>query len=356
MKNRKIQFVGTWALAVFLMGGVASPLRADDKKLDAAFRKASKAIKKLEADYTDEVCQSCVQDMKNEPKSGAARFSDLLGRIKKALTNIDPNDQGALDRLRADLYLLQAELRLFMNYTSAGVGKDQYTNYAGEMSGMNAQVKQLEDSIGGYLETLRLGNNGNAALDRIKESLKNDGWLTSADGSNAKVDGIQKSLEAMKWQDAKTERNMLLDRVAQQLEYVQNTHYDMNEVEEGIHALRKEMRWYRYYVSALTTLDAEGNSVALLATTDDHCPSQGRAPAADAFKTGYTCKVSACLVQDYRSLESEMTGLKKRGADAMNAGKKAGDEITKRADEIMKSLHAKKIPQLLANQVRACKL
>lgn len=349
MKNLK------WlTLATLIIGSFAAPSFAEESSFEAIYKKLKKSFSKLEANKDGDGCAGCYYVAGLEVKNGAERFSDLLGRIKDALKNLDPNDNGALDRLRADLYYLQAIFRLYMN-AGSGNKADPFANYAAELAPLNAKVKSLEDSIGGYMETLRLGNDGNAALKNIKSKLKAEGWLAD-DGNIPAIENIDKVLKGLKFQDPETERNMLLERVATQLDYVQNAHYDMHEVEEGVHALRKEMRWYRYYVAALTTRDSNNSPVPLLATTSDHCPMNGGVePKAEAFKAGYTCNVSACLPEEYLKLERVMSGLKKRGADAMNAGAKVGDDIVKQATEIMKKLHETGIPGNISKQVRACK-
>lgn len=110
-----------------------------------------------------------------------------------------------------------------------------------------------------------------SARRRLEKILRKRWTLDKA----GRASGIAKIIAAVTrkgWDDYDTDRAYLRAELARRLAKVEKTRYDMKDLEEGIHELRRQIRWLPIYLTALdgfVCLDDNRNPVAAYTTLLD---------------------------------------------------------------------------------------
>jgi hypothetical protein len=145
-----------------------------------------------------------------------------------------------------------------------------------------AQAKELEDSLGLYsavksnlayaqkvnapapvLEHMQhLVDKAHKALGKLLE----DEWMPSEKNGKCKaLATLVEKLGNASWDDYRDDKKYIASEFAGRVSEVDNTHYDMTQLQTGIHELRRQLRWFPIYAEALNglvQLDATQNPIA----------------------------------------------------------------------------------------------
>jgi hypothetical protein len=141
-------------------------------------------------------------------------------------------------------------------------------------------VKGLEDRLGHYSMTksnLAAAEKVGAAPEAVallkkdveasRLSLKTllaDEWMPDAKGRIPAMRDIVEKWGEAKWGSADKDLKAVRAELSRRLEKIESTPYDMNELEDGIHELRRQLRWFPIYAESLNgvfQLDDTSNPV-----------------------------------------------------------------------------------------------
>ncbi|MHB8879512.1 MAG: hypothetical protein ACYC8T_37945, partial [Myxococcaceae bacterium] len=220
-----------------------------------------------------EVVELWAQYFPNEevPKGQAMRRALTITADVQKLVSADPkvlNSNG----IRAKLMTLEALLDLYRKDFPA-------------LAGPAAQIKQLEDAIGAANKPQ--GPEQQAAAEARLASLAKTSWV----GPDGKSPAIQNALTALKsaaFGSDDADRKFLKAGVVAKVRQIGTTAFNMKDLQgaNGIHDLRKEVRWVKYYLDLA------------------------------AIAGGPTNLLPAELVQTFSSANSKLSDIKDRGEEA----------------------------------------
>lgn len=186
--------------------------------------------------------------------------------------------QGDLDLDALVEHVMKVDLRRQV-FLLEGIGKVYERRYdeAGETG---EAAKELEDALGGLSATrtnLAYAQHVKAPADVIahlekaerdaKKDLKKvltDSWLPDAKGRAPALKELVKDWGEAKWDDYASDKKYLRGELVRRLVKVSDTSFDMNQLETGIHELRRQLRWFPIYTEAsngLLQLDTTKNPV-----------------------------------------------------------------------------------------------
>jgi hypothetical protein len=178
---------------------------------------------------------------------------------------------------RRNVFQLEGFLKLYKGHLS----KDVETSLS--------VVKELEDALGNYTVRRDIRKSAEdkgapaAVVKHLKtqekagrqelERLVEKEWMPQGkhDRSPALKD-ILRSLADEKWGSYGEDMKYIRSRMSDHLHKVDTTHYDMRQLDSGIHELRRNMRWIPLYIEALggvVQLSEAKNPVAELRQTLD---------------------------------------------------------------------------------------
>ena len=142
-------------------------------------------------------------------------------------------------------------------------------------------VKALEDQLGAVdyaqamLDAGREAQVPKKAVRYLEKSLRKsrkellrmleDGWVPDANGRVPGIAKLVRTLKHITWESREEDLATLRGALARRLEKVAAAEYDMRDLEEGIHELRRQLRWLPICLTALdgvARLDDDLNPVA----------------------------------------------------------------------------------------------
>jgi hypothetical protein len=160
--------------------------------------------------------------------------------------------------LRRQVFLLEGIAKLYANIH----GKPAERVYLG--------AKALEDRIGHYSMTKsnlataeKVGADPKviavlkADMDASRAALKalvTSEWMPDAKGRLPGMRDIVEDWGEAKWGSAEKDLKAIKRELARRLEKIETTPFDMNELEDGIHELRRQLRWFPIYAESLNGL------------------------------------------------------------------------------------------------------
>lgn len=197
----------------------------------------------------------------------AAKIHDI---IAAGGTNLDALVEHVMKvDLRRQVFLLEGVSKIY----------DRRYDEAGDV---NKDAKKLEDALGTLSETrsnLAYGRTVHAPADVIahlekaerdarndlKKLLKDD-WMPDDKGRIPALDDLADEWgDADTWDDYAKDKKYLRNELVRRLVKVSDTDFDMNQLETGIHELRRQLRWFPIYTESLNgllQLDTSKNPVA----------------------------------------------------------------------------------------------
>ncbi len=203
------------------------------------------------------------------------RFHRWLAELHDALVGLPATSrkrdvvQPAIDvDVRRIAFMLEGLYRIYL-----GCGGGSFEKGLG-------QVKRLEDGLGrvDYCRTMhaaavdaRLPVDALAWLAKqVKDAEKALGkqiakrWRPDEDGRIRGIAKLVKRLEAAPLDDVAADRTYVALAIANEMDRVGRGEYDLDELEAGVHELRRDVRWFPIYFTALdgfATLDETLNPI-----------------------------------------------------------------------------------------------
>lgn len=255
-----------------------------------------------------------------------ARFSQYIRSLKTPLASGKPVEdiaQTLLNSGRPASFSLQALCRL-------------YEKADPKFATMRDDFKGLEDGIGAYdkwdsiyrkavsegkdQETLaRLKKQADDALTRFKSLLTSKNWIKDGGAGSPHLEEIETFLNTYKWKSRKEDRGIVLDHLIKEMKDLNETQYDMKilEVGDGIHELRRDLRWI-----LIEQLALNGMTV-----TKKECPAAGYSNLGEDGR--YTslrssalepnpCQLSLCLVSAASKAVNDLGDVKDEAEEEVN--------------------------------------
>ena len=194
-------------------------------------------------------------------KQGKARFEFQLAKIEALVQTANTQQNPALwlflHDMRTPFFMLEGLAKLYANFHN----EKPFTK-------LKETFKILEDALGAidYYATFAKEFAANSTIpssvtafldqktrEKVKvfnTILKNEGWL---DGKAVKK--IRSTLEKLDWLEEEHETTLLYafykKQVKKSVEFVQETGFVFDNVEEDVHELRRRLRWLSIYPQAL---------------------------------------------------------------------------------------------------------
>jgi hypothetical protein len=191
-----------------------------------------------------------------------------IERVLTWVTGLDrvlaaaPGDDRLIDHLLAKdvdarryLFMVEGLLRLYRHH------------YGESFDRQLDAVKELEDAFGAVdctgtmlaearrvelpKKAIRLLKDEDAQARKKLGKLLRKHWLPQEKRRCPGVAALLHALTGVVWDDTRADRAFLTTELSRRLTKVADNRYDMAEVETGIHELRRQLRWFPIYFSAL---------------------------------------------------------------------------------------------------------
>jgi hypothetical protein len=180
------------------------------------------------------------------------------GKLKLAGSASEVVDVAVKEDLRRRVFLLEGLLKLYRGTISKDIDH-----------GFDA-AKKLEDGLGDYTYAVSMTKTasekgapaevvayfkGEEAAARQKlESDMTAQWMPN---ENGKIPGIKKLVHAIRkgeFEKYKNDREYLQKAIAHEIKDVEESDYDMGDLENGLHELRRQLRWVPVYAESTAGL------------------------------------------------------------------------------------------------------
>ncbi|MCM2277901.1 MAG: hypothetical protein NDJ89_07470 [Oligoflexia bacterium] len=295
--------------------------------------------------------------------SPAERFLEPLRRVEATLRSQD-DPASAPDRLTAsDIRSQLFRLEVLFNIYSR--------HYGNEFERNRRLIKEFEDAVGAYaysremidfahqrgaspakLEELR--RRQREASHRFSGFLSSREWLTP--GLPA-IERLKRDLQDARWMSYEEDRAMVLNEIARDFQKINDTAWDMNQLERGIHDLRKELRWFPYEVKALGGLIQVSDAMSCtLRGPRGSARIEGKygAPLATGNEPS-PCAIPACVYNGVAKLVSDLGNIKDegQGGEAIDGGH--GDrQLYAEAHRLYKEMRDTNLLPALVESLQSC--
>ena len=160
---------------------------------------------------------------------------------------------------------------------------------------------------------------------------------------------MMKAVDLVNWPSAEVERDDALNVLAKRLQKIQDKQYDLNEVELGIHELKRDIRRFSYLRRGYSNLVIEDDNSCPLAEEN----REQKSPVID--KGAYTCPVSSCLTNRLVNASNALDSIKMSGLEYELRGVKAPQWVHDQAQVIHDNIKNPKILVLLSQQLKSCR-
>lgn len=276
-----------------------------------------------------------------------AKFENYLNKIQTEVLSYTSD--------KVDIkQLSQGSLRqtLFTIQTMANLYSSKYAT----LENVRIESKRLEDSIGNYRKTIEqyeyaeqheaskeklqeLQRHVDAGAAHLQDLMKSKNWIKIPGG---KIEELSNIIEAIVWDSEIKEKNDSYLMMANQLTRVDQTDWNMTVLEgQGIHDLRKEMRWYKLQFSALSDIMAPQNQT---------CGGKIQKPS----QTGGTCLISACYHDQMSQIYDIFGSIKDEGEGQDGLGHEIDQELLRPAQELYKQIKKERLFENLSHEFQAC--
>lgn len=234
----------------------------------------------------------------------AARIGETLRAVESSLAraartpgfaNMTPLDQAlavARSGTRVAAFNMQGLGRLYRGYPIES--NKRFAKH------MREDGKALEDALGqlDVFMTLRRPKDAEKAARALMKMLDEDDWL-DRNGRSPLLQDLQARLYNLKWLPPQEDRKFLLMKLVDQAESVRSTEYDMKRLGDGLHELRRELRW--------VVIDSQNTDGLVFSSAAKACPMRQMNFTAGidpkyllpgASKRADACALSECLAKD----------------------------------------------------------
>lgn len=312
----------------------------------------------------DESTGESAEQNLNEGEAPLARFAPYLKTLRSTLESgqsVDQIAQTLLSSGRPASFSLQALCRL-------------YEKEDDQFKAMRDDFKGLEDGIGQYdkwesiYQTAQSQGKDKATLDRLKaqadsalttfsQMLTSKGWISKEGPSLAAKH--EETLKKFAWKATSEDRKIVLKHLSKELDDLATTKYDMKilEVGDGVHELRRDLRWILIEQLSLNGMIVLKNSCA--------APGYSALPLNDRYTALRSsplepspCEVDGCLVAAAAKAVNDIGDLKDQAEQEVNINNGA-DVVPERLQPATAALYAdiqkNKLFETYKAQIDACK-
>ena len=203
-------------------------------------------------------------------------------------------------------------------------------------------------------------------METLKKFLEKEKWVTGGN-KKSKLKEIKSELRDFKWLSPEVDRKLLIDKLANELNALNETKFDMGILEEGdgVHELRRSLRWILIEMRALNGLFAfnDRNKCAI--------PEYSSLLSQKVSKSNYaslppstleieSCKIDQCLFLGIVNLVKQIGDQKDIAEAELNesGSKKPSDEVPQSIRKVLEPLYMKmkssNLVATLGNQVKSC--
>jgi hypothetical protein len=192
------------------------------------------------------------------PSRQEERFLPLIAELRTVLeADLSPGEIADLmvkKNSRISLFRLEGLCRLYEK------------RYPYPMEEYRETTKGLEDILGWYADTVghitfaqklgappavmaRLAQEQTRMKARLVKLLVDEKWIRP--GGRTVLDKMQAMLAELDWDSVADDRAYLRKRLNKHLKKIEQSDYDMEDLQEGLHELRRHIRWFLLYVQGL---------------------------------------------------------------------------------------------------------
>jgi hypothetical protein len=189
------------------------------------------------------------------------RFAPHLKELDPVL-RMNPNEISealVAKDYRYNTFMIQGLLRIYERV------------YGRKAGNLRLEIKTVEDAIGDYKAQAefyafalelhlppkvikhmkkKVGRYKNLLTDTLLEY----GWISFDADAELYIVEYAKKLAGIKWHDPEQDLRDVAGSIATEMKKIEKKEYDMEELQEGIHKLRRKMRWILIYVQSLRGL------------------------------------------------------------------------------------------------------
>ncbi len=280
-----------------------------------------------------------------------------LGEILGASDSAETLARSLPDSLARILaFRLQATFRLY---------GDSYAHFKDHKKA----VKKLEDEIGDLdlarkqLKYARAHGRDEATVRRLEkaereafaELLK---LLEEGEWTDGKIDEIHADLENTEWGSDPEDRKLVLGAIESHLREVDGTEFDLDELEDGIHELRREIRWFLMHADASNGLIQLGTQCPVAAYRPLLTAPVARSKYAQLPRNSRVripCRVSRCLYLAAVDAVEKIGALKDEGEGRAGSGDDDVDDLARQAKEIHSGVRKSRLLERLTGEVAGCR-
>lgn len=222
------------------------------------------------------------------------------------------------------------------------------------------ETKRLEDAIGNYRkagEQLSYAQSHQASEFKIKELTKinlQEGQklielMQSLQWTNlehGKIAGLTELIQRISWDSEIKEKNDSYKMMASQLTRVDQTSWDMTRLEgQGVHDLRKEVRWYKLQFAALNDI---------MGVQTEACVEPIQAIKPTSLQP--ICLVSSCLHEKMNQIYETFGAIKDEGEGQNGIGHEVDSSLLKPAQDLYTEIKTARLFEKLAQQFTQCQV
>ncbi len=160
--------------------------------------------------------------------------------------------------LRRQVFLLEGVSKLYTDihgkpaervYLSAKALEDQIGHFSMTRSNLATAEK-----VGANPKAIALLKSDMEASRQDLKKLVTEEWIPDAKGRSPGMRDVVEAWGEAKWGSADKDLKNVKAELSRRLEKIENTPYDMNDLEGGIHELRRQLRWFPIYAEGLNGL------------------------------------------------------------------------------------------------------
>lgn len=229
---------------------------------------------------------------------------------------------------------------------------------------MKSKAKDLEDALGEVDKWAAVGDAARKAnaIDELADVLSEDLWI--GDRESPRIEKFRKILRQVPWQSPAKEKSELAGVIEKQLVKVDQTKYTFANLEEGngLHELRRELRWFLIEARVL------GGLIQFKSSNDCALPAYAELLDKPIAKSKYAglpttdpgispCRISQCLFLGAVEAVEEFGALKDQAEKilAKDDNDSVPDEIRLAATQRYQDMKSKKLIPELIKEIRACR-
>lgn len=318
---------------IFILTAFQSLAHADESLAEGRFKAAIKKVK-----------QSIELALKENPDFDEMSKADQAAVFLKS-------------GLRASAFKLQALGRLYQQ-----IDHKELREFA--MS-LRDSTKELEDLLGEFDLRQTVGNKTEVeqAARAFLKSMTNGRWI--AENSPGEIfEEWRDSIKAIDWPTDQEDRKFVITEIAEQVNRLRKTEYDMGFLEQGMHELRRELRWFSLYVISTDGQIQKSNNGQFACPIKEQAFLEFADPKYSQLKSDpqfpQVCRISACVYDEIVGAVGAFGDLKDQAEKILDKDPdlqkkdRTPKKIRQQAEKHYEQLVHSEVLDMARAQLRAC--